>query len=49
MLDGRFIRERPDKKPENATNSEQIVDMFVSQGEVEGNHLMDNDDDEDII
>jgi DNA ligase-1 len=27
----RFIRERTDKKPENATNADQIVDMYNSQ------------------
>ncbi len=27
----RFLRERSDKKPENATSAEQILDMYHSQ------------------
>jgi DNA ligase-1 len=44
----RFIRERDDKKPENATRAEQIVEMYNSQGEVGA--VNDNeDDDEELI
>jgi hypothetical protein len=28
----RYLRDREDKKPEQATTAEQIVDMFFSQG-----------------
>lgn len=30
----RYLRDREDKKPENATTAEQIVDMFYSQSGV---------------
>ena len=50
----RYIRDRDDKKPENATNSDQITDMYLSQPEVGGdndnNGNNDNDDyDDDLI
>ena len=49
----RFIRERDDKKPENATNAEQIVDMYNSQdltGLDAGNDGEgDDNDDEDAL
>ena len=48
----RFIRERDDKKPEMATSSEQIVDMYKSQGEVDavdGGNGGGNDSDDDIL
>lgn len=44
----RFIRERPDKRPEQATSAEQIVEMYGSQAEcgaAEGN----DEEDEDLI
>lgn len=47
----RFMRERDDKKPEQATTAEQIVDMFLSQNSVEGGNGKKeeaSDDDEDI-
>lgn len=44
----RFLRERDDKKPEQATTSEQVVDMFYSQGSVENAKEEDDDDDEGI-
>ncbi len=52
----RYIRDRPDKKPENATRAEQIVDMYLSQSGVEGAAPAENeagggadyDDDEGI-
>lgn len=44
----RFLRERPDKKPENATNVEQILDMYYSQSSNQNNNNNnDNDGDED--
>lgn len=43
----RFLRERPDKKPENATNVEQIVDMYYSQSSNQSTNKDGNDIDED--
>eukprot|EP01038_Epipyxis_sp_PR26KG_P009272 gene9272-12491_t len=49
----RYVRDRPDKKPENATSAEQIVEMYYSQGGTnEGekdNENGDDDDDDDCI
>jgi len=48
----RFLRERSDKKPENATNAEQIVDMYNSQdltGLDAGKKENDEDDDDDAL
>jgi DNA ligase 1 len=44
----RYIRDRPDKNPENATSAEQIVDMYHSQGDMDGGgggEVEDEDDD----
>mmetsp|Transcript_12946 Transcript_12946/g.19482 ORF Transcript_12946/g.19482 Transcript_12946/m.19482 type:complete len:812 (+) Transcript_12946:66-2501(+) len=42
----RYLRDRPDKKPEGATSSDQIVDMYQSQGDMEvvGGEEEDDDD-----
>lgn len=45
----RFLRERPDKNPENATSAEQIVEMFLSQGGENGDKMEENDDDDEFI
>lgn len=45
----RYLRDRPDKKPEMATTSEQIVDMYQSQGDMVDTVGGDEDDDEDIL
>jgi DNA ligase 1 len=43
----RFERVRPDKKPEEATTSDQILDMYYNQDSV-GGAGNDNDDDDGI-
>lgn len=44
----RYLRDRPDKKPEMATTSEQIVEMYQSQGDMmEGGTGGGGEDDED--
>ena len=45
----RFLRERHDKRPEQATSSEQIVEMFHSQGETAGPTAGAEDDDDELI
>ena len=45
----RFLRERHDKRPEQATTSEQIVEMFHSQGETAGPTAGAEDDDDELI
>jgi len=48
----RFLRERTDKKPENATNADQIVDMYNSQdltGLDAGKKDNNDDSDEDAL
>ena len=45
----RYLRDRDDKKPEQATSAEQIYDMFMSQAEFDtiGKAGDDNGDDDD--
>ncbi len=47
----RFLRERADKKPENATNCEQILDMYHSQATTnsEGDNNNNDAEDDDYI
>ena len=46
----RFLRERPDKKPEMATTAEQIVEIYESQGDMfEANGKSDDVDDDDLL
>ena len=45
----RFLRNRPDKSPENATSAEQIVDMYHSQGDMDAGGTNDEDDEDDYI
>ncbi len=45
----RFERIRDDKKPENATNSEQVLDMYYNQDSVKGQKGGDGYDDYDGI
>lgn len=44
----RYIRDRDDKKAENATSAEQIAELYFSQGDMEDHNNAD-DDDEDLI
>jgi DNA ligase 1 len=44
----RFERLRPDKKPEQATSSEQILDMYYNQDSVANEGGGENDDDDGI-
>jgi DNA ligase-1 len=43
----RFIRERPDKTPESATTTEQIIDMYLNQRGGTGEEKGEEDDNED--
>ena len=45
----RFLRERHDKKAEQATSAEQIVDMFHSQGDNGAAPAGGEDDDDELI
>ena len=43
----RFLREREDKLPENATSAEQVLDMYYSQAGTSGGDKDNNNDDDD--
>jgi DNA ligase-1 len=43
----RFLRERADKKPENATSAEQILDMYHSQAVTSGETGADAEQEDD--
>ena len=47
----RYLRDRDDKKPENATSAEQIAEIYLSQDvvNVDGGAKGDDDDDDDGI
>lgn len=45
----RFLRERDDKKPENATSAEQIVDMYLSQGDMSSTAAEVASSDDDLL
>jgi DNA ligase-1 len=44
----RFLRDRPDKTPETATTSEQIVDLYYSQAGVTDTVIDGKDEEEDL-
>ena len=45
----RYLRDREDKKAENATSAEQIVEMYLSQPEVGADENQNDDDDDDEL
>jgi len=43
----RFIRVREDKNPEDATNAEQVADMYKRQQVIQSNNAYANDADDE--